>query len=620
MRPWSTRAAAWLAAAALLVHPGIATASGIFDAQATLTFLGNVGGQQRYRFDYTLTNVAEPLGLSAFQVFFNSDPITQVPSGDKATLVSFSSPAGWGDVSVFPKNANGQWSINWDYDFVSPFGPLAMGNSLAGFSVVFDWNDPLVIPPIQHAQARNGSAHSSETEVTQLVGLVGALGGVVSVDCQGTPQAAGGITVQLLLEAAPYASTVTQADGSYSFSEIPLGTYTVVVIPPAGYGAQQDNHVVSLSYVDELVTTNFSLTCLLGTVSGTVTGFCDGQNAPLQGVTVDLFTVDQNGNDVLVGSVGTDASGQFSFPGIALGSYELHIVTPLGYTTASATQNVQLDSAGETVQVSFGLSCQSISAQPRTIGYWKHQVNVYLSGKGKAQESLAQMIHYSDELLVHFSENVVNPVTIYVPASSIPGDRLRRLEELLTVNRGGTMLDRAKQQLLALLLNVVSGKISQTEEISANGATVSQAITYANDLIVDGDPGNDETAKDIADIINNGGSVPSGMVPVNTRIITYDRLPELVPTELALGAAFPNPSRGPLTIGFAMPRSGEVSLRIYDVTGRVVRTLVAGAREAGVYQEVWDARDDQGVAASPGIYFSRLATADGVRSRRIALQ
>jgi len=61
------------------------------------------------------------------------------------------------------------------------------------------------------------------------------------------------------------------------------------------------------------------------------------------------------------------------------------------------------------------------------------------------------------------------------------------------------MVDHAKQQLMALLLNVVSVKLPQFAPIGEDRATVSQAIIYCWDLSGDGD----ETAKEIAGRINN---------------------------------------------------------------------------------------------------------------------
>jgi hypothetical protein len=623
MRP-SVRLATCLVAVlscSLAIPPTRAVADA-FTATSTLTYLGSVGGQQQFRYDYTLTNTGEPLGLTAFRTFFNSDPISQLPSGDRSTFVSYGAPASWGDVFVFAKNADGQWYVEWNYDFVSPPGPLGVGQSLTGFSVTFDWNDPSMIPPYQHAQASDGSAHDGFAHVVALVNVNGTIGGHVTSTCGGSTGPAAGVVVMLLHDSQVFADATTDASGDYTFPGVPVGTYTVVVVPPAGYGTTVDNTIVSLTQVDEVVSANFALTCQLGTVCGTVTGSCNGSTAGLQGITVDLFGIDGQGNDVLLAVGATDATGAFSFPNVALGDYHVVIVTPLGYT-GPVSQSVSLTTAGGTVCTEFGLACQTITSEPHTIGYWKHQVSSYLSGKGRAQESLDDMLRYTDLLLVHFNQNIVNPVVIYVPESNVPGDRLWKLEQLLTVNKTGTMLDRAKQQLLALLLNVVSGKISQTQVISPDGATVSQAITYANDLIQDSDPANDETAKTIADLINNGSSVPSGMVPVDTRMVTYRSRPS--PTETAgasfqLAPAYPNPSRGNVvTLGFSLTRGGAAALQIYDVNGRVVRKLAQGEFSAGPHSLTWDGRDESGRLSGPGVYFYRLTAAEGSLVRSVTL-
>ena len=50
---------------------------------------------------------------------------------------------------------------------------------------------------------------------------------------------------------------------------------------------------------------------------------------------------------------------------------------------------------------------------------------------------------------------------------------------------------------------------------------------------------------------------------------------------IALSQNVPNPARDATTISFSLPRAAEVSLRLYDVTGREVRVLVDGRRESG---------------------------------------
>ncbi len=91
------------------------------------------------------------------------------------------------------------------------------------------------------------------------------------------------------------------------------------------------------------------------------------------------------------------------------------------------------------------------------------------------------------------------------------------------------------------------------------------------------------------------------------------------PTRLALRPVWPNPSRGETALGFSLPRAGTVRLRIYDVAGRLVRTLVDGQAAAGEGLVRWDGRDDHGGAAAGGLYFCRLETGAGAVTRKFVL-
>jgi hypothetical protein len=521
-------AAACLLALMVLV-PAVAGAQAVLAPNAHLTSLGTVGGVQRYRYDYKLVNQVDDYGLTLFRVFFNSvatDPFA--PSGDYATYVSHTAPTGWNDVYVLEKNAFGQWYIEWNYEYNPPPDPLALGDSLEGFSVVFDWTGPDLLPSFQHVQASNGQAYSGQTNLA------------------------------------------------------------------------------------------------LGSVAGVVMSSCGCKHLPLQGVTMDLFFVD-NGEDVLVASVGTDASGSYSFGSLPLGEYRVAMVTPLGYYVDPSTQTVTLTGDQLAGTLNFTAECIQVCARPRNSCYWKGEVNSHKGGRcgerekhhhGRCEhdESFEQMLGYVDLIVEHFNQNIVNPVIIYDPAAA--GSPIQKIRELLTVNRGETMLDNAKQEMLALLLNVVSGKIAQTQVISSNGATVSQAITYCNDLITDGINSNDCVARNIADIINNGHRVPSGMVPSSTRVITYrDQVGPAVALQFALAAPSPNPVRGTnVNLSFTVGRSGAVNLAICDVAGRKVRVLASGQREPGNYHLTWDGRDDSGRPVTSGVYYIKLAAAEGVRS------
>ena len=92
-----------------------------------------------------------------------------------------------------------------------------------------------------------------------------------------------------------------------------------------------------------------------------------------------------------------------------------------------------------------------------------------------------------------------------------------------------------------------------------------------------------------------------------------------VPLAFALAQNAPNPFNPTTTIRFGLPASGPVSLVIYDINGRLVRTLVDGNRTAGMHEVVWDARDDAGRAIASGVYVYRLTNQREAMVRRMAL-
>ncbi len=88
---------------------------------------------------------------------------------------------------------------------------------------------------------------------------------------------------------------------------------------------------------------------------------------------------------------------------------------------------------------------------------------------------------------------------------------------------------------------------------------------------------------------------------------------------LALNQNTPNPFTRSSVIRFALPSTAKVSLTIFDVAGRRVRTLVDGRLDAGVHQRAWDGRTEDGGPARAGMYFYRLTTERGTLGRRMVL-
>jgi hypothetical protein len=97
------------------------------------------------------------------------------------------------------------------------------------------------------------------------------------------------------------------------------------------------------------------------------------------------------------------------------------------------------------------------------------------------------------------------------------------------------------------------------------------------------------------------------------------------PVAFELGQNYPNPFNPSTTIKFTLPSAVDggatlpTSLRIYNVLGEVVRTLVDEPMVPGVHHEVWDGRDDHGNRVASGIYFYRLRAGDLQHAKKMVL-
>jgi hypothetical protein len=84
-----------------------------------------------------------------------------------------------------------------------------------------------------------------------------------------------------------------------------------------------------------------------------------------------------------------------------------------------------------------------------------------------------------------------------------------------------------------------------------------------------------------------------------------------------LGQNSPNPFNPSTRIRFTVPEDAKVSLVVYDVAGREVRTLVTGSRSANHYEIEWDGKDNRGEAVSSGVYFYRLQAGKHMQTRKM---
>ncbi|HUI11529.1 MAG TPA: carboxypeptidase regulatory-like domain-containing protein [Bacteroidota bacterium] len=78
------------------------------------------------------------------------------------------------------------------------------------------------------------------------------------------------------------------------------------------------------------------------------------------------------------------------------------------------------------------------------------------------------------------------------------------------------------------------------------------------------------------------------------------------PSSYALSQNYPNPFNPSTKISFTLPQAGVVTLRVFNLLGQQVATLVNGQLGAGLHEMTWDGRDDEGRGLASGVYFYRI--------------
>jgi len=112
----------------------------------------------------------------------------------------------------------------------------------------------------------------------------------------------------------------------------------------------------------------------------------------------------------------------------------------------------------------------------------------------------------------------------------------------------------------------------------------------------------------------------------HNQIVSVDMLPT-TPTPVTpqphyvnrLDVNIPNPFNPSTTIQYELKVVGPAAVRVYDVSGRLVRTLVDGVQSAGAHETRWDGRDERGQIVSSGVYFYRLEAGTFTQTRKMVL-
>lgn len=111
---------------------------------------------------------------------------------------------------------------------------------------------------------------------------------------------------------------------------------------------------------------------------------------------------------------------------------------------------------------------------------------------------------------------------------------------------------------------------------------------------------------------NDGSSVDYYIEIDNSLAIEGDR--QNVPSDFALLDNYPNPFNAQTMIEYALPKATHVTIEIYDLLGRKIKTLIEGSQQAGYHQATWNASDQ-----ASGLYFYKIHAGEFTETKKMTL-
>jgi len=152
--------------------------------------------------------------------------------------------------------------------------------------------------------------------------------------------------------------------------------------------------------------------------------------------------------------------------------------------------------------------------------------------------------------------------------------------------------------------------------INLNMSSGTISPNQSQEIIVNFDTSDIEEAAHTCNIVITSDSWDGKTIPVTLYPITDNNDPDQIPVSNLLSQNYPNPFNPKTRIPFSISQSAEnVTLRVYNMKGQIIRTLINQPSGPGNYQIVWDGKDDNGNEVASGIYFSNLSV-DGEKQTR----
>ena len=178
----------------------------------------------------------------------------------------------------------------------------------------------------------------------------------------------------------------------------------------------------------------------------------------------------------------------------------------------------------------------------------------------------------------------------------------------------GTIINRVGEPLEGALIvaenerGIIASDVSDENgiyafnDMPAGSYKIRASVVGCNDSYCGGDS---ETAAPTLSV-GMGMNVNNANLTAGAQTTNVDLVDGTIPTKFSLAQNFPNPFNPTTEISFELPANANVTLKVYNLLGQEVATLVNSNREAGRHSIVWNALDQRGVQLASGVYIYRL--------------
>lgn len=160
---------------------------------------------------------------------------------------------------------------------------------------------------------------------------------------------------------------------------------------------------------------------------------------------------------------------------------------------------------------------------------------------------------------------------------------------------------------VSLTLALSSTAVGQAIQVRGNIATLTEPVRYCSVTFID----QADTTRRFSALTDTLGNYRLGVVTsVPDRGVEQS-------SAFVVAQNYPNPFNGETAIAYRLRDGGDVVVKIYNILGEEVRTLLTRRQNSGVHQIVWDGRDEFGRKVSTGVYFYRIEVKGGSQVKKM---